>query len=249
MLITRKRAFGALAFLGVVLMGGGAQATPVTWQASGVVTDTWSGGGYFLPFAVSVGDSFTYTFTFDDATPDTYILPGSTYFGKYEPLLGASISVGGSTFDIPFAATGRAGISVQNDYPDSDPRDQWTVYAYELAGSSIGSFVSQMTMWTVTASNVLTSDALPGAPPDPLEFAYNNFTLQYLESQYFDDDGNLVQTGSYFNGKVSSIVAASAAPVPEPSTFALFGVALGLMGMVSRRRHDPVQAGRRRAIR
>jgi hypothetical protein len=226
-----RHAAGTIALL---LASGLAHAVPITWEASGALTNVQNFGGTYLPFAATVGDAFTFRFTFEDTTPDTSLYAS---VAAYHALVSARVTVAGVSFELPVIDP-KSTITVQNDQGVLDPRDRFTVAADAgTNGNGLGAYLANIYMLTPPLgepSSALTSQNLPLSPPDPSLFAYRSFSLQYLDSVV--DTEEYYYRGSWIEGRVDSFSEVQSVSVPEPSSFGLFAIALSGFALLRRRR-------------
>jgi hypothetical protein len=207
-----------------------AHAIPVTWEATGTIDSTFSNGGDSLPFTAAVGDAFTYRFTFEDATADSYFNPADTTVGLYRAMLSATVTVNGIEFAVPLLQVNSAIVA-----EDKSTGDRFDASATDdTIGNSLG-YGAGMFLRTNFDSTVLTSDAIPAAPPDPLAFNVRMFSFQHLIA--FDEE-SFQYIGSSIQGTVDGLRAVSPTSVPEPGTFGLPGLGIAGAGLARRRRRS-----------
>ena len=188
--------------------------------ASGsIMTFTWSGtidavAGDFSSTqfdGISVGDTWTWTISFETSTPD--LLAGDPSIGFYDNALTASTLTIGSgvtdELDPPSVPTSTQNIVVfqDTDFPGFGISDQYTIDA-SFEGTA---FDAQLTL-TDTDAAAFASDALPTARPDPADFEDRRFL-------FFGPNGSMEGT--------------VAVPAPGAATVLLLAAAFG-----RRRRSD-----------
>jgi hypothetical protein len=190
-----------------------ASAIPLTFRYTGTV-DLIQGFNS-PPFAI--GDTFTYTFTFNSETPDRDPHPS---MGRYPGLIMNSMQVGSYS-----AYTGPPRFYYY--YPITVGHDAFGTAVYmwyftqsvdnligdAIEGLPLDEFIFRMDDDTGTA---ISSDALPLLPPDPALF-----NIKYMRLGFFDVS---TQRGAYVDATINT-----AAMIPEPSTFLLILIALAMI--------------------
>ena len=210
-----------------LLLAGALLATLATGPAEATLV-TMTGGGTLdsvdasVSGTFSLGDAFSFSFTYDDASPDN--LPANTTFGNYNanPLTSLSATIGG------YSVSWTAGVSTIN-IPVNSVMDV-IIGPGGFTGAAVAGLTPQFGNIALFdgdgAGGVLATDALPSAP--------------FTDISAFSSSSNFrLRFGPTFNineiqGQISFLGAPPTAGVPEPTTLALFGAAL--FGVVSVRR-------------
>jgi len=86
-----------------------ADATTVTWRASGTV-DSLIGTTALLPLPASVGDIFDLQFSYDDATSD--VIPANPNQASY-PILSLTVTIAGTALQFVGPGSGEGHIGIQ----------------------------------------------------------------------------------------------------------------------------------------
>ncbi|MFA6426812.1 MAG: PEP-CTERM sorting domain-containing protein [Phycisphaerae bacterium] len=196
----RKR---LLKFVFVVLLccGGLAQAVPITIQISGNIT---SASGVSLPSTIHTGSTFTGTYTYDSAAPDSDANPQRGKY-LYNSPYGISLSLGGYTFATATSHVGQFEMLIKNDDSFNLPvTDYYTVFSDKNAAISSLGFTIEDIIWNLRDSihTAISSDALPVTAPVLTNWNYNVLTI------YGDDS----------LGHGFSIYGAVTQATPEPAT-------------------------------
>ena len=199
-----------------------AGASPITYDFTGTV-----GGGNIS--GVNPGEPFSGTVTYDTSLPVSGSASNSSQSIEYdapEPssLIGLEVKVGSQTFG--FASPGSASVTVFNNAVPPEniagPGDTLAVSVTSTPTPSAGepnSTTIQQLSFTLTdpSSQAFTSTALPAS----------------LDLSRFPDAGVLFQVvpqvdsaTSPFQDWAGAITTLTPAPVPEPSTLALLGLAI-----------------------
>jgi len=214
--------YAPLAVACAIMVAGAAQAASVTYNFGGTL-DSVDGTITFL----SVGDSFTGSFTFDSTSPNTYVGPAQAVYPE-----GFSITtkVHGYSFfsnSNPSNCPGCGNVTVVNDAAvgdlfiarnESDPVSGPHPNGFTLYDLSVNLYD-----FTGVAFN---SNALPS------NLALSAFDYHRLGLSFLDAGGN----GRGAGGEITSLSLATAAPVPEASSSAMLALGLGALGIAARRR-------------
>ena len=221
--------------LGILLaLAGGVCAEPITFEFEGVLN--WTSFSVDV-LDLEVGAVVRGSYTFDSDTPD--YSPQHTWVGSYSadssglgwngvPSLPGEFTATIGSYTL---TTLRYGISVRDDWK-TDGHD-----AYVLGNTGTGPGVSTFARegmvleerdisWGFGTAedhtgSTLQSDALPLAPPP-------------FEVWTFAVGLRLNGQSRSFQAEITSVTVAN--PIPEPGTYALFGVALLGYGVYRRRR-------------
>ena len=208
----------------VLAVGSVAQAVPVTFEFSGVITDVYDPEGT-LNSSIVVDSLFNCAYTFDsdliDSNPDerwgryNYSQPAPDGFSM-------SATVAGEIFESVSAGDYSGSINVDNVTSGKYP------CRYQV-GSPInpqGFDSAVMELFVYGNSGFLDSDALPVIPPDLEQATYNHFSICYRP-----DRRDPFAEEVHIYGTISSLTLAS---VPEPATVALLG--FGALSLLRKRR-------------
>ena len=197
---------------------------PLTWEASGTFDRLRDDRGT-LPVPAAVGDAFRLRFTFENSVADLF--PDIPTLGYYQgALLAMSLSVQGATYDFPIHPLPSASLfTVSNRDSGIDSfgfqtqnRDEPAVDTYNVS-FSVANVDS-------SAPPPFQTDALPATPPNPADFMFASFYLYTFDE--FPSGPNAPFLSDFLSGQVTSLVDASATPIPEPATLGMMG--LGLLG-------------------
>jgi hypothetical protein len=212
-------------FLSVVAVS--AAAAPVNWVATGSIAPDFHYQSDLLPLDPQVGDAFTISIVFDDATPDA--LPLDPYTGYYPGAISsAALSINGETFDLPMGFE----HGVQVGAPDHFGRYtiMFSMMEYGPGALNFPNLVAQLFIFNSSPS-APGSDVLPSVPPSDLSDYQVNFYL--YEYQNFEQWSGAEEPIPTVVGFATGLVAAPTS-VPEPASLALLGA--GLLGTAFSRR-------------
>lgn len=158
---------------------------------------------------------------------------------NYYALLGLGTTDGTSRLRQDFDVTGVNEITVSFD---------WAFDYWDNATNADDTFLSFVRQDGNPAERITMLDLITnGTFTNPsIDLAYGTFTKTYDISNYTTDEARLIfrlteeSTNSIFTGTASvagidNVVITGIAPVPEPSTYAMFGTAFALLGFVGYR--------------
>ena len=170
---------------------------------------------------ISVGDQITGTFSYNTETPlSPYYQPPVPASGSYQ-IYQSAITSQGINFDISngmhFASAGTALIQIANN---ASTLLGWDVFSMSASASyNPVLFQSADINLFDQTSSVFANSALPSS------FGLDNFHYRNLHIGWLrQSDGNQLNV----SGNFSSLIAI---PIPEPQSYALFMLALGLLGL------------------
>ncbi|MFZ5570837.1 MAG: PEP-CTERM sorting domain-containing protein [Thermodesulfobacteriota bacterium] len=231
-------------FLGTLLGTVPAGALPITMEITAVITNVEDNDG-FLTGAIAVGDTIRGNYTYESEIPDTNILPDVGDYWHTTAPHGFALAVNGFWFgtdpgNVDFLyelcnnrILGSAGgwdayvlhgyqsafdIAVEVDPALADelpPTNLITLEAHDLSGTA------------------LSDTFLPLTAPDLSQWDWTRLTL--TSETLFSPYGGY----SYFiiDANVTSVIARSTTPIPEPGTLLLLGTGLaGIWGLGRRAR-------------
>jgi hypothetical protein len=193
----------AIGTVGLAFWSAPVSGFPVTWEFAGEVTFV-SDRSDFLGGAVTVGDPFSGSFTFESTTPDRD--PKDPIFGIYlNALSSVSGEAGGVQFSGPLSGTGDilTVTTVINDHPTF--HDTYGIRAFvDLLGAPV------MFEWSFRARDgaIFSDDSLPVVPPDLA-------LLDTARLELFSESAPFVGT---IGGDITLLV-------PEPGTLCLLTLA------------------------
>lgn len=198
----------ALGFCTAILAIHSSANAAVTFIYEGTVTNL---SGTEVNSAFSIGNAFSFTYTFEETTLGSGANPTS-YTGA---ITNASVSIGPT-----YVTTGTSGnISVKDDGADDD----YLAAAPVPTGATIGAGFNPANMnMSLFGGSVFSDESLPSTQPDPANF----FGGKQLSLSFSD--------GSTFQFVQSTDFTVSA--VPLPAALPLFAGALGLFGLLGWRR-------------
>jgi hypothetical protein len=199
--------------LAIFAWGSQAQAAPVTFSYDGVI---WHAGSGW-----QVGDTFQFSFTFEDSTPDAY--PSDPHRGSYVNAIthftftsqNLSFTAGPSDFVNPHGFPTNSQIDVHDldSTSGSGALDEYDVFMF-IAGQPIDYFDFRLRSLDLTT---FTSDALP---------------TSFLSAAHFDiTPGILGSSGGAFFFVNDPIV-----PTPIPAALPLLLSALGGFALIGWRK-------------
>lgn len=197
-----------LVLIAGILLGGAAQASPVSTGFLGEVTQLTFDPDDPFGGTIQPGTFLTGSYTFESATTDT--IPGPLV-GSYistGPLYGLVVDIGGN----PFAIHGGLTISVI-DSP-AGGLDQFTVLAQSGTSGGLNPFLSVELFFVDPTGTAFTSDALPLGLPALEHFPIRTVLLEAVEDR----------AGIVYQYEIQATV------VPEPSTMVF--VVTGLLGFI-----------------
>jgi len=200
------------------------RADPVTFYFGGTISARHAD----LASIISVGDSFSGSYTFDSLASDLSPDPSE---GRYS-LDSFSVTIGGTTATAnPSGSTFR----IVHDSTDPSSQDAYTFgqpFAPGVPSGIPGLLITDAEFGLVASDNtVFSSDSIFLSPPGLDQFAFNWFDVYYGGD---DQVANGVLT--YF----SASAPGTTAPIPEPEIYAMLGLGFGVLGWVGRRRKHVV---------
>jgi hypothetical protein len=165
--------------LGVLVIllccGGLVQAVPITIQISGNIT---SASGVSLPSTIHAGSTFTGTYTYDSAAPDSDTNPQRGKYLHNSPY-GISLSVGGYEFKTAPNHVGQFEMRIINDQVDNGVHDYYTVFSHENVAVPSSGFTMDSIRWDLWDSNhtALSSSNLSVTAPVLAAWDHNVLTI------------------------------------------------------------------------
>lgn len=229
--LTHLMAIAALTFNGAVL------AVPLTFDFSGSITsvnDTTASG------LVTVGDSFSGSFTYETTTPEAAYTVGDSQFAFYDhptPLGVNGLSLSAGDFNYAASQTALLTPTVQNQGSLVSGEDAFILIQTDDSASFVQlptvNFV-QVELFLLGADGILGGSlALPTAL-DLSDFTLSrDFRLAALEPSGMGP--------GFFNvfvieGSLLSLELSTPTTVPEPTSIALLGLGLAALGLRRKRR-------------
>jgi hypothetical protein len=204
------------------LITGTAAAAPVNWVVSGQIHGVF--GDYAsLPLSPELGDAYTYSIVFDDATPDE---ESSPYYAEFHGgILSATLSIGGASFELPVGPQSLI-------YSYNDSFEDYYQLSFQVQSGPWGTAPMTYSNFGFSSSSPLAidTDQLYSTPPADLGIYQAQFELAQFQT------GEHVQgtvRPPAISGNVTSIVLQPLS-VPEPAATLL--LAVGLVGATFARR-------------
>ncbi len=211
------------------------QATIVTLQFDNVGTiNSIDAGSPEAALGWMVGDTLILQATFDDATPDVKVATASS--GKFQDPSGFLRLINSSNNT---SVTYNGGLDIE---VETDER---------LEFETLANFGDATATNSPTVSNDIDFDT-SGTPfftnPDDLSTVVADLLLLNV---FHNNNTTNISTTGYWNGlasvdgvdfgpsspvEVAVTQVVDAAPIPEPSTYALFALGIGALGVMNRRR-------------
>ncbi len=232
-MLIKRFGFAAVA---LALTIGGANASLVTWDFSGTVTNEMNS-------SYADGNTITGSITFNTSTPGTITLPGNEFY--YGAITG--FTIGSFQATIVPGATNR--IEILDNYVDgSFVEDAFAVYLDE-GGPATPTFSLQLSVMGPTIPSAVTSLALPVTPYNLADFATDLATPVFGETS-FGYMGGFVSGPPPLTGPpptptnvLGNINSVSSAATPLPAALPLFATGLGALGLFGwRRKRKPSAA-------
>ncbi len=207
------------------------EASSLTLNFQGHVTDVVDAAGLLNGLGFNVGDTFDLTATLPDPTPPPDSDPRPTY-GNYAFAVGpSSLTVSGYSF----SAT---RLQIETTDATAGPfTDQITMNPYGIFSSNVPSPVHWFGYHLTLDSGdttTLTSDGL-----DFNSSLWTNSVVSNLNLVFFDDRIKGQQFASEVLGVIDSVTLTDTT-VPEPGSLILFGT--GAMALAARMRRRPTSA-------
>lgn len=207
----QRQFLAVIAFAFALADAAPAQATPITFGFTGLVTqvpaDDPAGG-------VTVGSAISGQYTFDSAAVDGIANPAQASYLSSGPGFGLSVQIGANTYEV----SGSLYVNVSNGVLAVD---QYGVLADDFTALSISLLLED---WSAA---VFGSDALPTIVPSLGSFVMRDFHLVDSSAGDVQIDGT-IETLTCLQG------CGGGSSIPEPGTLTLAGV--GLLAAALRRR-------------
>lgn len=230
----KNKLFGLLA-IGLISAPLAASAIPVTWQFDG--TTTFTSGG-IAGLGVHPGDAFRFSLNFDTSAPLRFCNVdaggGTRCYYNWDSITFSNIFLGSQgPFNPAFLAGDTGALIVRDNFPapPGDPSAGALTdgLSFGRDTSDSGGTLHLSVIMRGTVLDIINGTAIP-AVPDPrlAALAVSGFDA------CMDSPGVAAFTCDLgeFNGDVTSVAAAA---VPEPATYAMFGLGLVLLASMRRR--------------
>ena len=197
-----------------------AQASAVTYYFGGKLEGVDTG----LP-SLSVGNSFSGSFTFESTAVDAFSNPS---IGVYNTGSAVEVTVNGFAYASTSLCSLCTGVQVTNDLVGN------SFYAYSggtgsLVGQSLGGLSPYLVFISLDghSQTVFSNDALPSS------LSLSSFDNSYFSIEFGD---RALGSSSTAGGPLTYLSTTAPVPVPEASTSAMLALGLGALAVVRRRK-------------